>query len=409
MKRALRTTLSFFGAEDGVERPAPGKAPTAFRIWKAGLNKTDKGDVVFSEHSAELLMAEQAMRGNLYAIDVDHLSLSEKAPPESRKAAGWNRLAVRLSNEGPELWTTDCEWVDFARVGLEKDPPEWRYFSPAFDVSTSTNEVISYLNTALTNNPATWSVTALASRGAEKGVKMTRKEMVAALEHMANGEGVDGKSVATAILAMIKSGEIPKDEEAPHKEPDGNESKEAPKEASEGAPEGEPVGDEEEKKDTSRVAASVTADVRVIRLLESIESERKAERTAREKEKLETERKLLVASRVVTNVEVKKWLLDSATPIQSVRDACRVLPLASTDTSPAAAATVQATRGESQGTGAGALEQKQADALDSRMGIRSTRKALRHEDGRRLQILGAIDAKERTEIMARRASRKAGE
>jgi hypothetical protein len=43
------------------------------------------------------------------------------------------------------------------------------------------------------------------------------------------------------------------------------------------------------------------------------------------------------------------------------------------------------------------------------MGIRSTRKALRSEDGRRVQILGAIDAKERAEIMARRASRKAGE
>lgn len=404
MNRHLRTTLSFFGAEEGVDRPAPGMAPTAFRIWKAGLNITDKGNAIFSAQSAELLMAEQSMRGNLYSIDVDHLSLSEKAPPESRKAAGWHKLEIRQSNEGPELWATECEWVDFAKSGLEKDPPEWRYFSPAFDVSTKTNEVISYLNTALTNNPATWSVTALASRGAEQVVAMTRKEMVAALEHMANGEGVDGKSVATAILAMIKSGEIPKDEDAPeHKEPDGDEPKEEPKEASED-PSGEPDGDEEE---TTRLAAS--ADVRVIRLLESIESERKAERVAREKEKIETERKTLVASRVVTNVEVKKWLLDPSTPIQSVRDACRALPSASAPENPAAAATVQATRGESQGTGSGALDQKLADALDSRMGIRSTRKALRYEDGRRVQILGAIDAKERAEILARRAGRKAGE
>ena len=148
-----------------VERPAPGAAPTAFRIWKAGDNPTDHGQTKFTEKSAIAIAADQVVRRNLFSIDVDHLSLSPIAPPESRKAVGWHRLEVRRdANGGAELWATEVEWTDVARSGLEKSPPEWRYMSPAFDVDKRTREVIAYLNTALTNNPATYDVTALATR-----------------------------------------------------------------------------------------------------------------------------------------------------------------------------------------------------------------------------------------------------
>jgi signal peptide peptidase SppA len=222
------------------------------------------------------------------------------------------------------------------------------------------------------------------SRGAEG--KMDFEEMVSALKKMAEGDGDEADKAKRALKALEDEPETDKaeDESEPAKEDEDDEKKE-----------------EEEP--------SASSNVRVIQLLESSAAERKAEKEAREKAAIAEERARLITGHVILNKDVKAWLEDPKTSIQSVRDACRALPTASAPENPAAAATVQATRGESQGTGAGALDQKTTDMLDSRMGIRSTRKALRSEDGRRVQILGAIDAKERAEIMARRASRKAGE
>ena len=150
-------------SDEAVERPAPGAAPTAFRIWRAGNNPTDKGMTVFSKRSADVLLAAQAKRGNLVSIDVDHLSLKDAAPPAARKAVGWHRLDTRPDADGnPELWAVDVEWTDEVKAGLEKDPPEWRHFSPAYVLDAKTCEVVAYINTALTNNPATWNNTTLA-------------------------------------------------------------------------------------------------------------------------------------------------------------------------------------------------------------------------------------------------------
>jgi Mu-like prophage I protein len=167
---------------DGVERAADG-TPTAFRIWKAGSNATDYGDHLFTERSARALLEEQKDRGNLYSIDVDHLSLSEEAPPESRKAVGWHQLAVRNG----ELWAVNVVWTSLVRPGLTSDPPEWRYFSPAYDVDKSTLEIVGYLNTALTNNPATHAVTALAAPRGLPGP--TARVQIAATRHAAAEDG----------------------------------------------------------------------------------------------------------------------------------------------------------------------------------------------------------------------------
>lgn len=146
-----------------VERPAPGAAPTAFRIWAYGANELDGKPVVFSERSAEALLAEQTSRGRLYSFDFDHRSILKDVSPEAGKAAGWHALEVREHEGKPELWATECDWTAEARTGLESDPPEWRYFSPCFGADTDTREVISYVNCALTNNPLTHGIPALAS------------------------------------------------------------------------------------------------------------------------------------------------------------------------------------------------------------------------------------------------------
>lgn len=187
----LATAITF--AADGVER-GPDGSPMAFRIWRAGDNATDFGVHHFTEKSASLLMSEQATRGNLYSIDTDHLSLNDKAPPESRKAVGWHRLAVRNG----ELWAVDVEWTDAVRAGLTKDVPEWRYFSPAYDTSKD-GEIVGYLNTALTNNPATHFVTALASRASQRSNRMEPKECVAA---MFGADDEKKKEAKAAFAAM---------------------------------------------------------------------------------------------------------------------------------------------------------------------------------------------------------------
>lgn len=161
-----RAILSFAELAAGrplVERPAPGRAPTAFRIWAYGPNECDGKAVVFSERSAEALLAEQAARGRLYSFDFDHRSLMPDVSPEAAKAAGWHVLEVREHEGKPELWASSCDWIAEARSGLESDPPEWRYFSPCFDVDPKTREAISYTNCALTNNPLTHGIPALAS------------------------------------------------------------------------------------------------------------------------------------------------------------------------------------------------------------------------------------------------------
>jgi hypothetical protein len=162
-----RAILSIAEVAEGralVERPAPGRAPSAFRIWGHGPNECDGKTVVFSERSAEALLAEQTARGRLYSFDFDHRSLMPDVSPDAGKASGWHVLEVRQDEDGkPELWAASCDWTADARAGLEADPPEWKYSSPCYEVDPTTREVVSYVNCALTNNPLTYGIPALAS------------------------------------------------------------------------------------------------------------------------------------------------------------------------------------------------------------------------------------------------------
>ncbi|HEY2367346.1 MAG TPA: phage protease [Polyangiaceae bacterium] len=141
-----------------IEKNASG-VPVAFRMWRAGVNPTDHGDHVLTERSVSGLLATQRERGNLFSIDVDHMSLNAMAPIENHKAVGWFTIEER---DG-DIWAVNVEWTDDVRAGLAKDPPEWRYFSPAYDTKKDSGEIVRLLNLALTNNPATHNVTALAT------------------------------------------------------------------------------------------------------------------------------------------------------------------------------------------------------------------------------------------------------
>lgn len=311
-RRILASAIAF--ASDGVER-GPDDTPTAFRIWRAGPNVTDYGTHIFSKQSAAALMAEQAMRGNLYSIDVDHLSLNEKAPPESRKAVGWHRLEARESPDGPELWAVDVEWTDAVRSGLASKPPEWRYFSPAYDVRDD-GEIVSYLNTALTINPATHDVTALASRASsteQRGNRMNLKECIAALfgdddEKKKDAYaalaamGEDEKKAALAALDADGDGDGDKKEAAKASE-DGDGDKKAAKASEDGdGKKDDGDGDGDGKKEAKK--ASRNADAATLVML----GEQDARIAELEKEREANARKTILATRPDLTEAQRKFL-----------------------------------------------------------------------------------------------------
>lgn len=352
---------------EGVELDAGG-VPVAFRVWRAGENMTDHGRTVFSERSAVALMAQQAARGNLFSVDVDHLSLSDAAPPESRKAVGWHRLEVRRDKNGaPELWAVGAEWVDFVRAGLAKDPPEWRYFSPAYDVDPKTREVVRYLNTAITNNPATWSVTTLASATSatepRKETTMKWEDILAALRAAATAEGdSDEKKQAAQMLAALEGGEEkPKDDEPK-------------KDASDAPDHGEPDGDEPKKDSTA--TSTITELASVVQSLVSRISKIEVEGET-------AERARLLASRSDLAPELVSILAKA--PIGIVRETVAKLPrqgaerAADTSAKPTVAAGAPT---------ASRLPPKEKEELDARMGLLPMRATTKRE-GNTL-ILGAM-------------------
>lgn len=351
-------------------------APNEFRIWRSGANPTDHGVHFFTERSAALLMQEQAARGNLYSIDVDHLSLSKDAPVESRKAVGWHRLEVR----GEELWAVQVQWTDTVRAGLEKSPPEWRYFSPAYDVDEQTGEIISYLNTALTNNPATWSVTALSTKtrlaclqiGSKVNTMATKADALKAyLKTMAEDDDEGVSSKAKAALAALDAMDPPE-----HKEPDGDEPKSDAK-AAEDEPEKKAGEDDADKKatkaaedDADKKAAEDDADKkarkaasRVVADLDAQLEAVKSELATYRKEREETEKRALIASRSMSKELATKL---SKQPLSIVRELTSALPPKPTKDF-AAAEKVQATRGAE--TSMIAAQPGAFDDLDRRMGI----------------------------------------
>lgn len=368
MKRGTLRRLDSL-ATDGVERAEANGPPTAFRIWKAGLNVTDHGPTVFSERSAAALTAEQATRGNRYSIDVDHLSLNKDAPLANHAAVGWHSLEVR---DG-ELWATNVEWSDAVRAGLTKDPPEWKYFSPAYDVDPETGEVVSYLNTALTNNPATHRVTALASRRArsDNQVSDTQKMSWGALKAALDGDDEDKKAAAYAQIAAAFPDEAPEKKDS---DSDGdNDGDTKAKKSAEDEPEKKDGEDMPEKKDAKKCAEeepekkdSIATTASVVAAQDARIRQLEADAARRQRKDEEEERKRLVASREISS-ELAKAL--DGKPLEYVREICAALP--PRKARPISTEHVQATRGgTADGVEAPRLPPEESNKLAERMGLR---------------------------------------
>lgn len=235
--------ISIEEGADGVERAGPGKAPTAIRLFKAGDNVSDEGTVRFTRKSARLVMAEFEARARLYSADYDHLSLMTNRPATAGKASAWYKLGLREDAYGePELWAEGIDWTEEARAGLEKDPPEWRYFSPAFLAPPEGNsEVTSFMNFALCINPLTHELPSLAAAMTEVkpmfDMKSHKSAMLAAYERAMSPEASEesrrqGHEELARLMAELPVNEDKPAEESPEKGigNEGGEKKEPPKE-----------------------------------------------------------------------------------------------------------------------------------------------------------------------------------
>jgi hypothetical protein len=329
-----------------VERASPDSPPTAFRIWRAGANPTDHGMSIFSERSASLIMQEQEQRGVLISIDIDHMSQLNDAPPLNHRALGWHKLAVRPSDYGSELWAVDVEWAPSIAEGLTKKPPEWRYFSPCYDIDKSTNEIVRYINTALTNTPATWQVTQLAARVAasSKGSNMKASKVaalkgaLAALTAMASGDGPENEPLRNA-MAAIKAVMEDDDEEPPNAAP--KEEKPAEEKASEAKEEKASEAEDDKAEDKRQAASMKSADIiELARKVHTLEAEA-------QQAKQDQERARLLATRPDFSSEVRRVL--AAAPLSVLQSAVKSFP--KVEVLVPSTVTASATRGETQGQG----------------------------------------------------------
>lgn len=131
-------------------------APTEVRLFRAGVNDTEKGTYRFTSDSAQSVIAAAQRWGNEYSFDYEHQAL--QSPPVEAPAAGWFTLETRDTPEGPELWAANIRWTPRALERLRLK--EYRYTSPAF-LADADGVILELVNVAITNLPATRALPAL--------------------------------------------------------------------------------------------------------------------------------------------------------------------------------------------------------------------------------------------------------
>jgi phage I-like protein len=123
--------------------------PSAWRIFRKGINTSTKGPVLFDDQAAKDVMADYARHGADQMMDLEHLSLKRDSPTYDPNARCWYRLQV-LSNG--ELWAVAAKWTADGKERLESK--KQRYISPFFAVDPKTRRVKCVINSALTALPA---------------------------------------------------------------------------------------------------------------------------------------------------------------------------------------------------------------------------------------------------------------
>ncbi len=211
-KKNLRTAaLGLVDLFDGVQAGADAKAPPSeFRIFKRGVNASVKGEFLFDDQAAEMVMAAFAEHGVELTIDYDHHTLLTGSGVKAI-SAGWFGLELR---DG-ELWACNVRWTPAATAHLEAG--EYRYQSPLFNSDMQTGRIEKVLDVALTNTPALFDIDALVAAsahthtGGEDQMDPKLKEaldLVAELQRQAVAKdaqirALEGQTAAVALSATV--------------------------------------------------------------------------------------------------------------------------------------------------------------------------------------------------------------
>lgn len=181
--------------------------PNEFRIWGYGLVRTTKGDSVLTRANAEKIVKDWQDKATLLHFDYEHGTFSDAAlAGQPVPASGWYKLEAR--DDG--LWAVDIEWTEKAKEMIRTK--EYRYYSPAYLVDNTTNEIVAYENGALTNLPATKGIQVLMKAKSELEQVVTAKNLeITKLKHekfqievTANIKTLIDAGVPPAVLRMVR-------------------------------------------------------------------------------------------------------------------------------------------------------------------------------------------------------------
>lgn len=130
-----------------------GSPPTEFRIFRAGVNSSDQGPVLFDAVAAERTMSAYREHGIAPIVDLEHLSLEN--PETSANYDPDARGSFDLELRNGELWAVNVKWTDDGRERLMSR--RQRYFSPAIireGGDDGVKRVVHLVNVALCSQPS---------------------------------------------------------------------------------------------------------------------------------------------------------------------------------------------------------------------------------------------------------------
>lgn len=122
--------------------------PSEFRIFRRGLNASERGSFLLDDEACASIMAEYVRHAKPLILDFNHASTFAEPTPEQGIAAGQFVPEVRADG----LWATAIKWTDRAREYLSRG--EYRFYSPYFNSDPKTGRILRLINCALTNLPA---------------------------------------------------------------------------------------------------------------------------------------------------------------------------------------------------------------------------------------------------------------
>lgn len=193
----------------------PQTPPKEFRIFRSGVNRTEKGDFTFDAKSARDIMEAFKKRGVDGQIDLEHLSNDDEHPNYDPDARG----AYQLEMRGGDLWAVDVSWTpDGERRIREK---RQRYISPTFYVDKN-KRITGLHNIAICANPATHNIAPLIAASKKSGLTIAALAVEVSkmeeLKKIAAQLGLGEDATLEDILAAIDALKAEESKDEPPKE-----------------------------------------------------------------------------------------------------------------------------------------------------------------------------------------------